>query len=47
MWRPKRTITTPAIFPRRERCSISNDPMAVADAPREMKTSEKPITNGH
>ena len=37
-------MTTPAILPRSERCSISNEPMAVADAPSEMKTIEKPRT---
>ena len=35
---------TPAILPSSDRCSISSVPMAVADAPSEMKTSEKPRT---
>ena len=35
---------TPAILPSSCRCSISSVPMAVADAPSEMKTMEKPST---
>ncbi len=44
MCRPNRMMTTPAILPRSDRCSISTTPMAVAEAPSEMKTSEKPST---
>src|SRR5467141_3663465 len=43
-WRPKRRIKAPAIGARRARFWRKKEPTALAEAPKETKTTEKPAT---
>src|SRR5256885_12060831 len=44
-WSPKRRMRAPATGARSERFRRRKEPTALADAPKETKTTEKPATN--